>query len=303
MLGVFVLYLVLQLAAATIGGVVLGVIGAAVSGPPDASLDGAFFDNGIQVVMVATQLLAVAVFWPWWRRARRGSFGERREVAVEATRGAHGAAATAKAVLALLLVGVAAQYVVGVALGVVGMFFPDAMADYAELMEESATGVFALVAMASTAVLAPINEEIVCRGVMLEYAMRAVSPCWNARDRASRCSVSPRAFWTANVLQALAFGVLHLNLIQGSYAFALGVLEGWVFWRTGKLRYPMLLHFALNASSYLVEPLAPVVDALPAAVVLIGFGALLAAGVSMFGRVWRAPDSLPAVGDGDARAV
>ena len=84
-----------------------------------------------------------------------------------------------------------------------------------------------------------------------------------------------RAFWVANVLQALAFGVLHMNIIQGSYAFALGILQGWVFWRTGKLGYAMLLHFALNASSYLVAPLAPMVNVLPTPIVFAVFGACL----------------------------
>lgn len=291
MVGVFALYLLLQLVVAMVGGVLLASIGYAVSGGADAAAEGAVFDNGIQVVMAVSQLLAIAVFWPWWRNMRAGSFAERRGGA--APRGA----SVARSVALLLVIGIAAQFFVGVLLTVVELFLPETMAEYAELMEESGVGVFALVAMVSTAVLAPINEEIVCRGVMLEYALRAVSPRWDARDRARRLAVSKRAFWVANALQALAFGVLHLNIIQGSYAFAIGALEGWVFWRTGKLRYPMMLHLAVNASSYLIDPLAPLLDMVPLAVVFTVSGALLFAGVRGFASAWPGADCLPALPD------
>ncbi len=72
-----------------------------------------------------------------------------------------------KSLAILLLVGVSAQFLVGCLLGFVEMLFPEAMAEYAELMEDTSVGVFAIVSALSIAVLAPINEEIVCRGVML----------------------------------------------------------------------------------------------------------------------------------------
>ncbi|MFR1639251.1 MAG: lysostaphin resistance A-like protein [Eggerthellaceae bacterium] len=118
--------------------------------------------------------------------------------------------------------GVSAQFL-GLPLGFVEMLFPEAMAEYAELMEDTSVGVFAIVSALSIAVLAPINEEIVCRGVMLECAMRAMSPGWNAADGARYRAVSARAFWIANVLQALAFGVLHMNSSRGP-TFVLGAV-------------------------------------------------------------------------------
>lgn len=284
MVGVAVLYLALQIAVAMMGGTVLAFVEVALHGDEgaygEALAKSAIYGNGIQVVLIAFQLIAVAVFLPWWRRMRPGSFAQRREDL--APKGA----SRAKKVAALLLVGIAAQFFVSGLLGLVEMFAPEAIAEYSEMMADSSTGIFVLVAAVSTAILAPINEEIVCRGIMLEYAMRAVSPWWSARERARRHAVSARAFWVANILQALAFGVLHMNLIQGSYAFALGIVEGWVFWRTGKLRYSILLHFALNASSYLVAPLAPYINMLPAPVMFALFGAMLAAGIWLFDNTW-----------------
>ncbi len=214
MVGVAVLYLVLQIAVAMVGGTVLAFVEVVLHGDEgaygEALAKSAIYGNGIQVVLVAFQLIAVAVFFlPWWRRMRPGSFAQRREDL--APKGA----SRAKTVAALLLVGIAAQFFVSGLLGLVEMFAPEAIAEYSEMMADSSTGIFVLVAAVSTAILAPINEEIVCRGIMLEYAMRAVSPWWSARERARRHAVSARAFWVANILQALAFGVLHMNLIQG----------------------------------------------------------------------------------------
>ena len=200
-----------------------------------------------------------------------------------------------KSLAILLLVGVSAQFLVGCLLGFVEMLFPEAMAEYAELMEDTSVGVFAIVSALSIAVLAPINEEIVCRGVMLECAVRAMSPGWNATDGARYRAVSARAFWIANTLQALAFGVLHMNLIQGGYAFVLGAVLGWVFWRTGKLRYPIILHFAMNASSYLVEPLYPLLSAVPTGLVIVFAAVMFALGIRGFGRLWSSSDVLDSI--------
>lgn len=277
---VFAIYMFIQVVVAGFGGTVIGVIAALASGDSESFMEGAALDNAILMLGVAAQLVVIAVFLPWWRRMRPGSFIARRDQA------APEGVSVVKSLAILLLVGVSAQLLVGCLLGFVEMLFPEAMAEYSELMEDTSVGVFAIVSALSIAVLAPINEEIVCRGVMLECAMRAMSPGWNAADGARYRAVSARAFWIANTLQALAFGVLHMNLIQGSYAFALGIVEGWVFWRTGKLRYSILLHFALNASSYLVAPLAPYINMLPAPVMFALFGAMLAAGIWLFDNTW-----------------
>lgn len=185
MLGVFALYLLSQIVVSLIGGTVIAFIRLAVDGA-GAEVSDALFDNGTQMVMAAAQLIAVAVFWPWWRRIRPGSFAERREAPAPA------GAPVMKTIVSLLLVGFAAQFFVSGILGFVEMLFPETMAEYAELMEESAVGVFAIIQVISTVFLAPLNEEIVCRGVMLEYAMRAVSPDWDPRHRARRRAVSAR---------------------------------------------------------------------------------------------------------------
>lgn len=285
---VFAIYMFIQVVVAGFGGTVIGVIAAMASGS-ESFMEGAALDNAILMLGVAAQLVVIAVFLPWWRCMRPASFVARREGV------ATNDVSFAKSLALLLVIGVSAQFFVGGILEIVELLFPEAMAEYAELMEDTSVGVFAIVSALSIAVLAPINEEIVCRGVMLECAMRAMSPGWNATDGARYRAVSARAFWIANTLQALAFGVLHMNLIQGSYAFVLGSVLGWVFWRTGKLRYPIILHFALNISSYLVEPLYPLLSVVPTGLVIVFAAVMFALGIRGFGRLWSSSDALDSI--------
>lgn len=48
------------------------------------------------------------------------------------------------------------------------------------------------------------------------------------------------------VVSALFFSLIHMNLTQSLYAFAIGLIFAWVMYRTGKILYPIILHAALN---------------------------------------------------------
>lgn len=289
MVGVFGAYMLIQVMTIGLGSVVVGVAAALSTGDYESFVESLAFSNMVLGLSVVAQLAIIAVFLPMWRRMRPGSFVVRREAV------APSGVSFAKSLALLLVIGVSAQFFVGGILEIVELLFPEAMAEYSELMEDTSVGVFAIVSALSIAVLAPINEEIVCRGVMFEYAMRAMSPGWNVTDGARYRAVSARAFWIANTLQALAFGVLHMNLIQGGYAFVLGAVLGWVFWRTGKLRYPIILHFAMNASSYLVEPLYPLLSAVPTGLVIVFAAVMFALGIRGFGRLWSSSDVLDSI--------
>lgn len=55
----------------------------------------------------------------------------------------------------------------------------------------------------------------------------------------------------AIILPALLFGIVHGNLIQGSYAFILGVLFAYLYLKTDNLLVTILLHMGINSSSVL----------------------------------------------------
>lgn len=137
---------------------------------------------------------------------------------------------------------------------------PKAIEDYIELVEAAGLGIDPLTIFASV-VLAPIGEEIICRGITYHYAKKVVADMDNRR----------LAFWIANTLQALAFGIMHLNLIQGMYAFILGLGIGWLRERYKSLYPAMIAHAIVNfTSTFLMEYiLAPIPETCLAAVILM----------------------------------
>lgn len=287
--------------------------------------------SSIQMVLMAVggQLLALAVMYPWWRHVARRSLMPRIDAARMSV-------SPVRAGAGLVLLGFAVQIVLGVVLTLVLPLFPETSAEYDQIMAP-ATGDAILVEMVSAALLAPLLEEVACRGIMLEYALRWAHPGWRGAKGAS-CVAAPtpaatasacgegsltapvpaaacpgaapvpavvtvsvpapapavgmRAFWVANVVQALLFGLMHGNIVQGLYTFATGLLLGLLCWRLGDLRYPILLHFGLNVSSYLVDPLSDLLCALVpeslqlAAYALVGIVALAVA-LRMLAPVFR----------------
>ncbi len=156
-------------------------------------------------------------------------------------------------------------------------------------------------------ILAPIFEELLCRKMII--------------DRTRRYGEK-----TAVVLSALVFGLMHQNLFQFFYAFALGYVFAYVYLRTGRLRYTIAFHCIINFMGGVIAPfllsvvdlntlmnldpnaspeeLAAILsDILPGLLLYMGY-ALLLVGLSITGfililikrkqMVWReAPQQLP----------
>lgn len=59
---------------------------------------------------------------------------------------------------------------------------------------------------------------------------------------------------TAIVFSGLTFGLFHMNLFQFFYAFGLGVLFAYVYVRTRSLRYPIVMHMAVNFTGAVLAP-------------------------------------------------
>lgn len=60
---------------------------------------------------------------------------------------------------------------------------------------------------------------------------------------------------TAILFSGLTFGLFHMNLFQFFYAFGLGVLFAYVYVRTRSLRYPIVMHMAVNVTGAVLAPL------------------------------------------------
>ena len=78
------------------------------------------------------------------------------------------------------------------------------------------------------AIFAPVFEEWLCRGMVLRGLLTKMKPGW------------------AIVISALFFAVIHMNPWQALNAFIIGLVMGYVYYRTGNLWLTMLIHFVNN---------------------------------------------------------
>ncbi len=89
--------------------------------------------------------------------------------------------------------------------------------------------------------LAPLSEEIVFRGAILKSLLNS-----------SRLPV-----WGAIALSALMFSLIHMNPAQMPHAFVIGLLLGWMYWRTGSILPGMAYHWANNSAAYVIYNIYP----------------------------------------------
>lgn len=232
---------------------VLDVISALADFPID-NLDIQWFQAAAQTASFLMALL-------WWRYLWPRSFMARWQSERPLGGGARGAW---KRIACVIVIGLALQVVVGYVTDAVLSLLPEAAADYNELVEETGMGDTSYLAVLTTVLGAPFCEELLVRGIIFEFSLRAFNPqCrsfWKRRRRVQAQSgamvpwAAPSTWGIAAaiVLQAAVFGFMHMNWVQGCYAGAAGIIFGWVLVTTGKLRYTILLHFAFNAGSYLM---------------------------------------------------
>lgn len=84
----------------------------------------------------------------------------------------------------------------------------------------------------STGIFAPIIEELIFRYCICSFYKNKK---------------------VAIFVSALLFGLAHMNLIQSSYAFVIGLLLAWLFVRTENLMVPTIIHLTVNLSSVIFE--------------------------------------------------
>ncbi|SFO99269.1 hypothetical protein SAMN05428949_7094 [Chitinophaga sp. YR627] len=84
-------------------------------------------------------------------------------------------------------------------------------------------------------IVAPVLEEILCRGIILKGLLKNYSP-----DNAIGIS-------------ALFFGAIHLNPWQAIPALIIGIFTGWVFYKTKSVLPGIIIHITVNATSVLIS--------------------------------------------------
>ena len=96
--------------------------------------------------------------------------------------------------------------------------------------------------------LAPLSEEIVLRGAVLRSLLN--KPLLAGRSERVNA-------WTAIAISALFFALIHFNPVQMPHAFTIGLLLGWMYWRTGSILPGVAYHWANNSMAYLIYNIYP----------------------------------------------
>lgn len=116
----------------------------------------------------------------------------------------------------------------------VGLLLPD-MPEWLEKAMEQLTGGPVWVSLLCVSVFAPLFEEWLCRGLVLRGLLAHMKPA------------------AAIAVSAAFFAVLHMNPWQAIPAFLLGMLFGYVYYKTGSLKLTMLMHCVNNTFSVLMS--------------------------------------------------
>ncbi len=94
-------------------------------------------------------------------------------------------------------------------------------------------------------ILAPLAEEVVFRGAILRTLLGIMSK---------------KNHWVAIIISAALFGLAHFNAAQFINALLMGLLLGWMYYRTGSLVPGILLHWINNTMAYVLTNIMPQSD-------------------------------------------
>ncbi len=107
----------------------------------------------------------------------------------------------------------------------------------AELLYADDSWIYLLFGILTVGIIVPILEELIFRRLVIN----------------STCKYG---YGAAIMISAFTFAVYHGNFVQFFYAFGLGLLFAYIYCKTGKLRYTVLLHMGYNLYAAMIIPLA-----------------------------------------------
>ena len=169
-------------------------------------------------ILFFSNIVSLAVFLPIWLKTRKRNRPVKNDN---------------PAVTGLLVAGFFAAFnviqMVVFALLDVMKYFPS----YENVSDLYITDSFAIQLLA-IGVAAPVVEELVFRGIIM-----------------NRLKWVP--VWACVLIQGLMFGIVHLNVFQGLYAFVAGVLLGLVYLKYRSIVYVIVGHMAYNLTSVILS--------------------------------------------------
>ena len=109
----------------------------------------------------------------------------------------------------------------------------DISSSYYELTQELITDASPIISIITVILLGPITEELMIRGLSLNKAL------------------SRKKVITAIIISSIIFGIIHLNLLQGIFAFIVGITLAIVFIKTKSIIPCIIIHIINNLIAYI----------------------------------------------------
>ena len=220
---VFVLMLILLYGGSIVLAAVISLFGLFLRGGEGLSAGYWFLLDHMNLVscVIYTVPAVAFILWYWLEVVRRdgaASFARAQTKKI-----------TPAGILWTLVLAYAVQHAVSIIIGFLAFMLPETVAAYEEMVESAGLTDYSLTWVFAVVILPPLVEETVFRGLILHYLKKG-----GAR------------FWAANLIQAVLFGIYHGNLVQGIYAFCIGVLLGYLAERYGSLIIPVMIHALFN---------------------------------------------------------
>ncbi len=178
------------------------------------------------VSMLSAFMAAVwSGYWYWRSDWRKRDFSYRNALQL-------------RQLIALISVAVGGCVFISITLTIWQTIFPGEFQQYSNVMSNFSTS-SPWLTYCYVLLIGPISEELIFRGAILDRLYLAFP------------------FWAANLLQALLFGIYHMNLVQGIYAFVLGAVLGLVRVSVGTIFASIGTHIIFNATSYVLQLVFP----------------------------------------------
>jgi membrane protease YdiL (CAAX protease family) len=189
----------------------------------------AFMNSYAMPIQLATVIVASVIFIPMWNKTRKTY--------------ARFTGGKTEPGTALIVAGLGAglYFIISMLIAMTGIYeyFPSY-----EIVEDVLASGSVPLRIAAIALAGPVAEELCFRGITFGR-------------------LSGMRVWLAVIVQAALFGFVHLNPLQGIYAFVLGAIFGFVYARLRSLWYPIIMHVMFNLCGVLLPEL-PGIDTIPA---------------------------------------
>ena len=209
------------------------------------------------IIMIAFSISCMATFGLWYYKSCGGDFKPNLKKTFHPLQ-----------IAGIICLVPGTQFMSSILVSLISSVFPSWLESYEALIENAGLNDNISTAMMIYSVcLAPISEELIFRGVTMRIARRAFP------------------FWIANMIQAVLFGVFHMNMLQGCYAFALGLFLGYICEYGGTIYHVILFHFLFNLwGTTASEWLSSVNPALGGFLILFGTSVGLGVGIKLFNK-------------------